>query len=154
MDSISSNVAMLSLFFGVFTVLIGNWYNQRLGRMNRIYSERREVYGRFLRAWWAIIFAEDITNELDLEYSHAKSLFAMHATPKAVELLNKAMKFIVKNNYLQNEFDQREFLNLIGRFLVQLRMDSGGKSMPPKDVLGLTYIQMSDLEANGVVDEW
>ena len=79
MELFGSTANTLTLFFGIFTVLIGYWYNKKLERKNRIYSERREAYSRFLRSWYSVIHHDDITEEIDLEYSHAKSIHLCYA---------------------------------------------------------------------------
>ena len=82
------------------------------------------------------------------------SIFAMHATPNALAAYNKTTRFIVENNYLEGDYNEEQFLNLLGRFVCQLRKDSGGKRTNPRDVLGLTYITLPDLTKHGIHHRW
>jgi hypothetical protein len=45
-------------------------------------------------------------------------------------------------------------MEFFGNFITQLRKDCGNKSITYEQLLGLTYIRLSDLEKNNIHNKW
>jgi hypothetical protein len=154
MDGSGATVSVLLALCGVLTALASYAFQKWLERKSVMYDARRHVYGEFLRAWWATIHGNPADEAVGRDYSHAKSMFAMYASPASLRAFNRVAKFIVHSNYLEGDFDAQEYLRLLGALMVKLRKDCGGGALESHELLGLTYIRLPDLAQAGVVEKW
>jgi len=148
----------LTLLFGVVAAMLGYSYQKSLERRLGLYNARRDVYSQYLRAWYDVVHSDQLATgtlpaDLKREYSHAKSLLAMYGSDRVIRSFNALNRFILANDFLQAEYDKPAFLALLGTFLIQLRRDCGNSRLTYQELLGLTYIKVSELAAAGI-DQW